>query len=279
MPEDMVDVYFGKSYLARSDVEFQKLGLQGLTLVFATGDSGAAELGPPPEENDCSVLHPNWPTNSPYVVAVGTTYPTPYSEPICFLPISEGGIDCDQNPLGEVAVSLDTGLFWTAGGGFSNFTTQPSYQSQAVNGYLSGYSSLLPPASMFNSKGRAYPDFVTIGHNIMVALNGSFLPVDGTSCSAPIFSAMVTLLNDIRVTAGQKPLGFLNPLFYQISQDYPDAFNDVTIGNNRCGTIVSTPVCCDDGFMATPGWDPVSGLGSPNFHILADLVLRVNSKN
>lgn len=67
-------------------------------------------------------------------------------------------------------------------------------------------------------------------------------PVDGTSCSAPTFSAIVSLLNDVRFAAGKSSLGFLNPLFYQ----NPSAFNDITAGNN--------PGCGTNGFTATQGW-------------------------
>lgn len=78
----------------------------------------------------------------------------------------------------------------------------------------------------------------------------------GTSASAPIFAGMVTILNAVRVANNQPLLGWLNPLFYQIAQDMPFAFNDITVGNNRCGAygnVPPMPTCCDQAYEAVPG--------------------------
>lgn len=156
------------------------------------------------------------------MTAVGSTYITPLSVPLCYRPPSEGGIDCTQPsmPFGEVAVSLADGQFWSTGGGFANEQAMPAYQRAAVQGYLQ--SAKLPPSSAFNATGRAYPDVSAVGHkcgafahgclpfahicSLMVALSGSFIPVDGTSASAPIFGGIVSLLNTARIDAGQPPL-------------------------------------------------------------------------
>ena len=61
------------------------------------------------------------------------------------------------------------------------------------------------------------------------------------------------LLNDLRIAAGKPVLGRLNPFLYQ----NPTAFNDITQGNN--------PGCGTSGFEAAKGWDPVTGLGTPDF--------------
>ncbi|KIP07558.1 hypothetical protein PHLGIDRAFT_70854 [Phlebiopsis gigantea 11061_1 CR5-6] len=66
-------------------------------------------------------------------------------------------------------------------------------------------------------------------------------------------SAVVSLINDALNVAGKKPLGFLNPFLYA----NPSAFIDITSGDN--------PGCGTNGFTAATGWDPVTGLGTPNF--------------
>jgi len=86
------------------------------------------------------------------------------------------------------------------------------------------------------------------------------MPVDGTSCSTPTFSGIVSLLNDLRFTEGKSSLGFLNPLFYQ----NPTMFNDITSGSN--------PGCGTNGFTAAVGWDPVTGLGTPNYTAMAAVI-------
>nr|BAK03025.1 predicted protein [Hordeum vulgare subsp. vulgare] len=269
MSENNVDKYLGDGYLARSDIEFRKLAGRGITIIIADGDTGAGDLGALPMGNPtCTTLHPDWPSQSPWVTAIGTTYITPWAEPICYK-----SIDCDGLPLGEVSTSMDNGLFWTTGGGFSNTQSQPSYQSSFVSSYLSN-PSLLPPSSVFNASGRGYPDAVAIGHNCMVCIEGEFIPVDGTSASAPIFAGIVSLLNDVRMKNGKGPLGFLNPLLYKIAQNTPQAFYDVTVGYNRCGAYDWIPTCCEFGYHAGVGWDAIGGLGTPNFEILAKEVLN-----
>jgi len=270
-----VDKYLGQGYLARSDVEFQKLSLMGITLIFADGDTGAGDLGGPPMGSvSCKMtLNPTWPNQSPYVTSVGSTYITPLADPVCY----QGFVNCLTGfPNGEVGVSMDGGLFWTTGGGFADFPARPSYQDDAVTHFLNT-SNALPPSSFFNAAGRGYPDVSAVGHNLMTVISGILTPVDGTSASAPIFAGIVSQLTNVRLQAGKKPLGFLNPLLYKIASEHPEAFYDVTVGYNRCGVYVSaTPSdsCCPYGYAAQRGWDPMTGLGTPNFKVLSELVLQ-----
>lgn len=55
------------------------------------------------------------------------------------------------------------------------------------------------------------------------------------SCAAPVVSGIFALLNDQRLSAGKKPLGFLNPFIYQTYANHPDAFIDIVGGNNQNG--------------------------------------------
>ncbi|KAK5577419.1 hypothetical protein RB653_002360 [Dictyostelium firmibasis] len=275
MTEGNVDTYLGNGYMARSETEFAKLAARGLTVVIASGDSGAYDLGGPPMgANGCENMRGDWPSNSEYVSAVGSIYFTPYSAPICYESVASGGVNCQSLPIGEVGVSLDYGTMWTSGGGFSNFTDRAYYQNDFVTEYLEKLQELnvLPPSNLFNSQGRAYPDFSTVGKNLYVINGGEWLSVDGTSASAPIFAGMVTILNDIRLNKGLPQLGFLNPLFYQIARTNPEAFYDVVVGNNRCGLSDSSPICCESGYTATTGFDTVSGLGRPDMSVLMEII-------
>jgi tripeptidyl-peptidase-1 len=75
----------------------------------------------------------------------------------------------------------------------------------------------------------------------------------------------VSLLNGARLAAGKTTLGLLNPLLYSILDREPSIFHDITSGNN--------PGCGSPGFAAQAGWDPVTGVGSPDFGKLVDFVL------
>lgn len=78
----------------------------------------------------------------------------------------------------------------------------------------------------------------------------------GTSASAPVFAAMVTLWNDMRLAYGLPPLGFINPMLYAVHKHTPEAFQDITTGDNACGVgrSMETAPCCEHSFSAGPGW-------------------------
>src|SRR5436190_554554 len=81
-------------------------------------------------------------------------------------------------------------------GGISGFTSLPSYQSAAVNAYLSSGVSL-PPVSYYNSLGRGSPDVSAIGHDVVVNVGGVLYLVDASGPATPIFAGMVARLNEI----------------------------------------------------------------------------------
>jgi tripeptidyl-peptidase-1 len=113
---------------------------------------------------------------------------------------------------------------------------------------------MLPKNSFYTSSNRAYPDVSAQATGFTVIYSGKTHPgVEGTSASTPTFSGLVGLLNDQRKGMSKPALGFLNPFLYQNAE----AFNDITVGNN--------PGCSTEGFYAAKGWDPVSGLGTPDF--------------
>jgi tripeptidyl-peptidase-1 len=68
---------------------------------------------------------------------------------------------------------------------------------------------------------------------------------------------MVALLNDVRFSQGKSAMGFLNPLLYS-KGPANGFFDDITTGNNADGHLLG------EGWEATTGWDPCSGLGNPS---------------
>ncbi|KAI0029779.1 family S53 protease [Vararia minispora EC-137] len=148
----------------------------------------------------------------------------------------------------------ETGASFSSGG-FSNVFPRPSYQDAAVSSFLTKLGSTY--SGRYNASGRAFPDVSAIGDNVEIVWEGSGGLVAGTSCSSPIFASVIALLNDELESAGKSRLGFLNPFLYSTGAS---ALNDITSGNN--------PGCNSNGFSAGVGWDPVTGLGTPNFAAL-----------
>merc|ERR1711974_124792 len=104
------------------------------------------------------------------------------------------------------------------------------------------------------------PDVSAMGNNFLIYMSG-WSPVGGTSASTPTFAGVAAYLNDLSYKKTGKPLGFLNPLLYQMHAEAPDAFTDVTKGDNICTEDGCSPGC--KGYYAAKGWDPVTGLGTP----------------
>ena len=105
------------------------------------------------------------------------------------------------------------------------------------------------------------------------------MAVGGTSAASPTVAGIVALLNDARLRAGLPVLGFLNPRLY--SSDYK-SFLDITQGGSLgCGGVnlqTGDPVPGGGvipyaSWNCTPGWDPVTGWGTPNFQKWKRLVL------
>lgn len=183
---------------------------------------------------DCTKFVPTFPAASPWVTAVGGTMVNP---------------DDDD----EYGVDFSTG-------GFSNYWPRPSYQDAHVKHYVENINNSTY-FDLFNVSGAGFPDVSALSEGFYIVHEGESFPGgSGTSASVPSFTGIVSLLNDIRLLRGQSPLGFLNPLFYK----RPDVFNDIDSGEN--------PGCGTSGFQATRGWDPVTGLGTPNFPRLLKLL-------
>jgi tripeptidyl-peptidase-1 len=251
-----------QEYVGRVNTEFQKIGLRGVSLLSASGDSGAN--GRTDDFCTGTVLYPDYPGSSPFITSVGATeianpeYKLTNPPSIC----SSSSYQCVSGGS-EQAVSYAISSF-ASGGGFSNVAARPSWQSSAVSSYLAS-GVALPPTSYFNQTSRGYPDIAAVGHNNLIYQSG-VEAVGGTSASSPIWAGIVALLNQAAKAKDGKPLGFLNPLLYQIASEQPSAFHDITVGDNICTEYGCASTC--QGFKATKGWDPVTGLGSPNFPAL-----------
>jgi tripeptidyl-peptidase-1 len=248
-----------KGYVSRVNIEFQKIGLRGVSILSASGDSGANGRTDPYCSEDH--LNPPYPGASPFITAVGATQITdasgqsslPNPPPGC------AGQNCASGG-DETCVSFDQASF-ASGGGFSVVAAQPSYQTAAVTAYLNS-GVALPPASYFNAAGRGFPDVSALGSQILI-FDGQLETVGGTSASCPIWAGVIALVNDYVITKTGKPLGPLNPFLYKMAADHPSAFTDITVGDNICTEGGCSANC--KGYRATKGWDPVSGLGTPVF--------------
>ncbi|KAL2062257.1 hypothetical protein VTL71DRAFT_6523 [Oculimacula yallundae] len=246
---------FTPFYTNRMCNEYMMLGLQGMSILFASADYGVAGWqGCLDPATTGTLFSPAFPASCPYVTSVGATQ----------IPVGSSVLD----PNIEVAIDFPI----VSSGGFSNQFPMPRYQEQAVLDWFkkhpTGYGKGIFNDSM---KARGGPDVAALGRNFIIGVgkNLPYVPEDtyhlvgGTSASAPVFGSVLTLINEARLNAGKTPVGFVNPVLY----GHPEIMNDITKGSN--------PGCGTGGFNATTGWDPVTGLGSPNFQKMLKLYMSL----
>jgi tripeptidyl-peptidase-1 len=208
---------------------YAQLTARGVSLIHGVLLGGVDPIikGDEPTEN-CSDFDVSFPASCPYVTSVG-------------------GTDLDvYKLLGKEVVEIGAFLDQSSGG-WSNYFGRPAYQDTVVSSYLQNLGDAYN--GRYNASGRAIPD-ISAFYLMELSTGGALYD---PSYSAGLFASMIAMINDELLAAGKSPLGFLNPWIYQNA----DAFHDITLGRN--------PGCDTNGFNASTGWDPVTGLGSPLF--------------
>ncbi|KAF8263761.1 peptidase S8/S53 domain-containing protein [Lactarius quietus] len=205
---------------------YAQLGARGVSVLFPSGNEGVGKGTCLPEDSDGVRFIPEFPASCPYVTSVAA----------------------------EIS-----------GGGFSNYFGRPLYQDEAVPEFLKQLGG--------HPGGRGIPDISAQSLNFLYIIHNEVLKANGTSFATPVLpltlrsasgiqlitngqtaAGIISLLNDYLLSTDRPPLGFLNPLLYGPLRL---AMNDITYGSN--------PGCNTPGFDAIPGWDPVTGLGTPDF--------------
>jgi subtilase family serine protease len=141
-----------------------------------------------------------------------------------------------------------------SGGGYSSLFPGPAYQDGVTRaGNTRGVPDVAANADSTTAMAIAYSD-------------GGLRPAIGTSAAAPLWAGVIALADQ---QAGQH-LGYVNPIIYGIARSpaYHRAFHDVVTGDNS----VLSPTGVIVGYDAGPGWDPVTGWGSPNAQYLIPLL-------
>jgi subtilase family serine protease len=224
---------------------FFQAALEGISVFASAGDNGAAQ---PTCDGNSFFLSASTPASDPLVTGVGGTSLT---------------ADLSTGQYGSETTWNEPDLPAGGGGGFSTIYAKPFYQY--------GTAGI--------GKFRGVPD---VAYN--AAVNGGVLAVfsssgqgadlvfifGGTSAGSPQWAGITALGAQ---KAGHS-LGFLNPALYAISHNnglYNYVFHDITTGNNTfTGQDVNGNSVTVQGYSADRGWDPTTGLGSPDVaHMLS----------
>ncbi|HEX4721413.1 MAG TPA: S53 family peptidase [Pseudonocardiaceae bacterium] len=247
---------------------FMQGGLQGISFMFSSGDNGD-------ELANTGIKQADYPTSDPFVTSVGgTSTAIDGNGNLQF----QTGWGVNKFALSSTNTWTPNGFLYGAGGGFSTLFNRPTYQNGVV------------PASA--PPGRAEPDVAmdadpTTG--MLIGLTQTFpdgthygqFRIGGTSLASPLFAGMTALA--FEQSGG--PVGLLNPTIY--GQAKAGTFTDVAgaspeLGDVRidytngvdpsAGYLYSVRTFNQDSTLSiATGWDPVTGIGSPNTGWLTSL--------
>jgi kumamolisin len=205
-----------------------RVGYLGLTvgsaLYVAAGDWGSTTCG-----NAVPGTSQSFAASAPWVTAVGGSR----------LVLNAANKRVEEYVWDDQTYGLDAG----GGGGVSKVFPRPWYQ----NGVTTETMRVVPDFSLLAAVQPGWP----------VMLNGQMESIGGTSGSSPFAMSQLALLSAQERLAGRPRVGFPKPWIYQLYQQHPELFYDVTTGSNDLNAVG----CC----TATKGFDDATGLGVPNF--------------
>jgi subtilase family serine protease len=255
----------GHANAAAENTLFEQAAAQGQSIVAASGDSGSedCDTGGPLPQTETAVDDPS---SQPFVTGVGgTTLETLGPRPTESVWNSVGA-----PPVGGM---LQPGA---GGGGISAFWPMPAAQSGAAAnlgvrsstaggarcGKPSGFCREVPDVSADSDPSTGYLIYWN-GSGTVPGQQTRWQGIGGTSGAAPLWAAVLALA-DGSSACGTSPVGYANPALYRAAGGaYAADFNDVTVGNNDfTGTNGGQ-------YAAATGYDPASGLGTPNAASLA----------
>jgi subtilase family serine protease len=273
------DAFGSSQSLENLRYAFKNAAANGVTVLGSSGDGGTANASKSPVGQGGSLIPfptVEWPASDPLVTGVGGTYlctnPTAATNDPRTTYIKAGiGAKCGSSTFNAAHAAE---VAWTfSGGGFSRVFSRPDYQA----GALPAGSTPIPASA------RGVPDIAlqaSAGTGALVYLSlppdgeGSnvnhtgWYDIGGTSLSCPQWAGLVAIADQInKAKYGQTGLGLINPALYKLAANpaaYAADFFDIAhtavagVENNNQGDP-SVP-----GYPATTGWDPVTGLGTPN---------------
>jgi len=159
---------------------------------------------------------------------------------------------------------------WLSEAAWSESGGGPSPDGFAIPSYQAGLNGVNGASTTL----RNLPDVAMNATDVYNCSVGACGDSGGTSASTPLWAGFMALVNQQAAAAGEPPLGFLNPYLYAIGEGshYESDFHDIISGNDDC--------CGQSIFYnAGPGYDLVTGWGSPNGqNLINDLALQAGPK-
>ncbi len=232
-------------------------------MLASSGDGGSSNTYKEPVKNPREIPFPSvgWPASDPLVTGVGGTY-------LCSNPNAPATSTARVLTLGPPpecdGQHIEIGWIGS-GGGFSHVFSRPAFQNTLPAGStpIPKEQRGVPDIALQASSHTGQLVYLTLppDGNSGLICNGSpcstgWYDIGGTSLSSPEWAGLVAIADQIKGSN----VGFMNQKLYNLAANpatYASDFFDITTGNNTDSADVP-------GFPATTGWDPVTGLGTPN---------------
>jgi subtilase family serine protease len=223
--------------------------LHRVTVLAATGDSGAANVEPD-ESTYYSYPTTTWPPSDPLVTGVGGTQ----------LHLNASGARTSPDTVWNDTYNVPTQQFifgddgpnaLAGGGGLSVIFTRPFYQDLVAK--VVGRQRGVPDISMSAACNGAVDVYQSFPGE-----PAGWYPTCGTSEATPLFAGILALTEQV---AGH-PLGLINPALYLLSAVRAPGIADVTSGNNTVSFPQDNTIETVNGYSARPGYDLASGVGT-----------------
>ncbi len=264
---DVISQSFGEAeqcmdpdLLAQTHTLFGQAANKGISVFASSGDSGASQ---PACSGSGALFSASTPASDPHVTGVGGTtlladaVDGTYQSETAW---TETAFGC--NPPASAPTDVNC-----SGGGFSSVFSRPGFQDASQKNQARGVPDVAYNAGV---GGGVLIRSATINEAFGLPPNAPvFFIIGGTSAGSPQWAALAAIGDQI----AQQRLGDLDPALYAISHNkklYASSMHDITQGNNDVAEI-------GGGFDADQGWDPVTGLGTPNAaELLPTLAKRAN---
>jgi subtilase family serine protease len=243
---------------------FKAAAANHVTVLASSGDGGSANPRKAPvAKGGTTVPFPTvgWPASDPLVTGVGGTY-------LCTdaLNTTTRTLDNTSPPVNCQGQNQEEIGWIDSGGGFSHVFARPDFQSTlpANSTPIPASQRGVPDIGLQASSRTGALEYLTLppdGNSGLICPGGNpcstgWYDIGGTSLSAPQWAGLVALTAQVHGGG----LGPINTALYQLASNpatYAADFHDVTVGNNQADPTVP-------GFSNSPGWDPVTGLGTPD---------------
>ncbi|MCV7224848.1 S53 family peptidase [Mycolicibacterium komossense] len=171
--------------------------------------------------------------------------------------VSVGGTTLSTDEKGQWLAEqawIDSPQSLGSSGGVSRLFPRPAWQRNVA--------AVRDP----DAQSRLTPDVSAVADpftGVRIRFDGQDLVGAGTSQSAPIWAAFAAVMNQYLIANGGHTLGELNPLLYRVAAGANSpGFRDIGEGANAVD-------------VAAPGYDPITGLGSPNIEALVRDLLDI----